>query len=246
MSRFLLGLKALFRVWFDAAFAAHAGHVAAFLIEPMQGEGGDNHFRTEFLAMLREYADREEALLLFDEVQTGFFGSGKPWLWQHHGVAPDVAAFGKKSQVCGIYASDRLDEVDDHVFQRSSRINSTWGGNLVDMVRSRRFIEIIEAESLAENTAARGEQILAGLRSIARDTGAFENVRGIGSLIAFTLEDAPARDAMLKALFDRKVLALPSGTDSVRFRLPLIISAPEVDELLERVSACVGKVEVGH
>jgi L-lysine 6-transaminase len=223
----------------EAAFAKHEGKVAGIIIEPMQGEGGDNHFRTEFLQTLRDYADREEALLLFDEVQTGFFGTGKPWLWQHHGVAPDVAAFGKKSQVCGIYASERLDEVEDHVFKRSSRINSTWGGNLVDMVRSRRFIEIIESEGLADNTAERGEQALSGLRSIAGEPGAFKNVRGIGSLIAFTLEDAAARNAMLKALFDRKVMALPSGADSVRFRLPLIMTAPEVDELLARVSACV-------
>jgi L-lysine 6-transaminase len=224
----------------EAAFAAHAGHVAAIIIEPLQGEGGDNHFRKEFFTALRDYADREEALLIFDEVQTGFFGSGKPWLWQHYGVAPDIVAFGKKSQVCGIYASERIDEVKDHVFERSSRINSTWGGNLVDMVRSRRFIEIIETDELADNIAARGEQLVKGLRSIAKDSGAFDNVRGIGSMIAFTFEDAATRNAMLLALFERKVLALSSGDKSIRFRLPLIINEPEADELLERVSQTVG------
>jgi len=85
----------------EAAFAAHPRKIAAILIEPMQGEGGDNHFRPEFLRALRRYADEGEALLIFDEVQTGFFGSGKPWLWQVHGVAPDVVCFGKKTRSAG-------------------------------------------------------------------------------------------------------------------------------------------------
>ncbi|MFT5463759.1 MAG: L-lysine 6-transaminase, partial [Planctomycetota bacterium] len=128
----------------EAAFARSDTKIAGILIEPMQGEGGDKQFRTEFLQKLRDYADANEALLIFDEVQTGFFGSGKTWFWQHQGVAPDVVSFGKKSQVCGIYASKRVEEVEDHVFVKSSRINSTWGGNLVDMVRSRRFIDVIQ------------------------------------------------------------------------------------------------------
>lgn len=222
----------------DAAFSRHKNKVAAIIIEPMQGEGGDNHFRSEFLARLRDYADAEDALLIFDEVQTGFYGTGHAWLWQRLGVEPDIVCFGKKTQVCGIYAGRRIDEVPENVFHRPSRINSTWGGSLADMVRCRRFIEVIESESLAENISRRGEEVLAGLRDIARDSGAFSNVRGIGSLIAFTFESTQARDAMLKALFDRQVLALPCGPASVRFRLPLIISADEVSELLSRVAAC--------
>ncbi|MHC4948787.1 MAG: L-lysine 6-transaminase [Planctomycetota bacterium] len=222
--------------------AGRRGTLAAILVEPMQGEGGDNHFRPEFLRKLRRYADEHEALLVYDEVQTGFYGSGRPWLWQHLDVAPDVVAFGKKTQVCGIYASRRLDEVDDHVFRMSSRINSTWGGNLVDMVRCRRYIEIVEQYGLAENITRMGQRTIDGLRAIARATGAFTNVRGVGSLIAFTLPDARARDGMLDALRERKALALAAGVDSVRFRLPLVIDEGEVDELLARVEACVARV----
>src|SRR5262245_24588714 len=137
----------------EAAFAKHGKNIAAIIIEPMQGEGGDNHFRAEFLRKLRQYADEREALLIFDEVQTGFFGSGKAWLWQHLDVAPDVVAFGKKTQVCGIYANRRVDEVADNVFARPGRINSTWGGSLTDMVRCRRLLEIIRSEDLAANVA---------------------------------------------------------------------------------------------
>jgi len=221
----------------EAAFDAHPGKVAAILIEPLQGEGGDNHFRPEFMARLRRYADEREAMLVYDEVQTGFWGTGKPWMWQHQGVAPDIVAFGKKTQVCGIYVSERVDEVEDNVFARSSRINSTWGGNLVDMVRCRRFIEIIEKEDLGNHITVMGDRLVAGLRDIARRTGRFSNPRGRGSLVAVTFEEADDRGAVLGRLFDREVLALPSGPTSIRFRLPYVIGEGEIDELLNRVEA---------
>ena len=222
----------------EAAFQNRTG-IAGILIEPMQGEGGDNHFRPEFLAQLRRLADEHEALLIFDEVQTGFFGSGKPWMWQTKGVRPDLVAFGKKTQVCGVYASERVDDVPDNVFARSGRINSTWGGNLVDMVRCRRFIEIIESEKLAENVTRQGERMLEGLRRIARERKHFDNVRGVGSLIAFRFEGTAARDEFLDKLFEAKVMALKSGNDSIRFRMPLVVSADEVDQALERIAGCI-------
>ena len=221
----------------DAAFECYKDRIAGILIEPIQGEGGDNHFRTEFMAALRRIADERECLLLFDEVQTGFFGTGKPWMWQHHGVAPDVVAFGKKTQVCGIYASRRLDEVEGHVFQKSGRINSTWGGNLVDMVRCRQMLEIILGEKLDANIARQGQALIDGLRDLARERGEFTNVRGVGSLVAFTLESPEARDAMMKRLAAQGVLALKSGPRAIRFRLPLVITDDEVAIALERIAA---------
>jgi L-lysine 6-transaminase len=222
-----------------AAFAARPAQIACILIEPLQGEGGDNHFRSEFLAALRKVADENEALLVFDEVQTGFYGSGRTWLWQHHGVAPDIVCFGKKTQVCGIYANGRVDDVPENVFHSPSRINSTWGGNLVDMVRCRQFIEIIEDEELARNAALRGAELVAGLRQVAKERGQIHNVRGIGSLAAFTLESPAARDKMLKDLFAKQLLALASGPRAIRFRLPLVISSAEVGEVLARVEDCL-------
>jgi L-lysine 6-transaminase len=225
------------RAEIEAVFREHGDKVAAILIEPLQGEGGDNHFRTEFLRALRRYADEHEALLVFDEVQCGFFGSGKPWYWQHHGVAPDVVAFGKKTQVCGFYASRRVDEVKDNVFQLPSRINSTWGGSLTDMVRARRIIEIIVAEKLGENAFVQGKRLVDGLRALARAEGGFTNVRGIGTLCAFTLASTAERDAMLKRMFEAGLMALKSGPTAIRFRLPLTISAGEVDEVVKRIGA---------
>lgn len=220
----------------------HYKHIAGVLIEPIQCEGGDRHFRPEFLQALRDFCDKSEALLLYDEVQTGFFGSGKPWMWQHHGVAPDIAAFGKKAQVCGIYAGSRLDEVEDNVFVKSSRINSTWGSNLVDMVRSRRFLELIVEHDYAGNTLERGEQILAGLRRIGSDTNAYRNPRGVGSLLAVDFADGDARNAAIGRCYDERLLVLPCGPDSLRLRIPLNLEANEADEVLNRFEAAVKKV----
>lgn len=223
----------------EAAFRKYENKVACILIEPMQGEGGDNHFRPEFLKKLRELADENEALLVFDEVQTGFFGSGKPWLWQHHGVAPDIVAFGKKTQVCGIYASSRIDEVDDNVFQKAGRINSTWGGNLTDMVRAKKFIEIILDEKLPDNIARMGKHFIEGLRQLARERGGITNVRGIGSLVAFTLRSPEIRQTMLMDLREKGLLALASGERAIRFRMPLVVQKSEIEHALDRIGACL-------
>lgn len=223
----------------EDAFRTYKDRIACIVIEPLQGEGGDNHFRTEFLAKLRQYADENEALLVFDEVQTGFFGSGKPWYWQHHDVRPDVVCFGKKTQVCGLYAGPRVDEVADNCFALPSRINSTWGGSLTDMVRSKRIIEIIHAEKLADGIAREGTRFVEGLRRIAKERGVISNVRGVGSLCAFTLPTVEAREKMLEDLRQKHVLALRSGERAIRFRLPLVIGAAEIELALARIAECL-------
>ena len=109
-------------------------------------------------ALCREF----DALFIVDEVQTGCGMTGTAWAYQQLGVTPDVVAFGKKTQVCGVMAGGRVDEVPQNVFAVSSRINSTWGGNLTDMVRARRILEVIEADGLIERAASLGEHLLDG------------------------------------------------------------------------------------
>jgi len=111
--------------------------IAAIIIEPIQGEGGDNHFRGEWLRKLRTICDESDILLIFDEVQTGLT-TGQAWCCQHFDVKPDLLAFGKKVQACGVMAGPRFDEVKDNAFCLPSRLNSTWGGNLTDMVHRTR------------------------------------------------------------------------------------------------------------
>ncbi len=208
--------------------------IAALIIEPIQGEGGDNHFRPEFFKALREICDEHEILLIFDEVQTGVGLTGKMWAHEHFGVKPDIMAFGKKTQVCGILAGRRLDEVKGHVFQESSRINSTWGGNLVDMVRFTRILEIIQEENLVENAARVGEYLLDGLLDMARDTdGQMTNVRGRGLFIAFDLPTKELRNTFLEKALKNGLILLASGDRSVRFRPPLNLSKEEASKGLE-------------
>ncbi len=148
-------------------FVAERGvDIAAIIIEPIQGEGGDNHFRKEWFETLRRICDENEMLLIFDEVQCGGGTTGRAWCCEHFGVMPDLVAFGKKIQVCGMIAGPRLDEVKDNAVRTPSRLNSTWGGNFTDMVRSKHFLQIIEEEKLIENAAKIGERIV---QSLARD-----------------------------------------------------------------------------
>ncbi len=220
----------------EAAVAERPHRIAALIVEPIQGEGGDNHFRPEFLARLRTLADEHEFLLVFDEVQTGFATTGSWWCFEQLGVTPDVFAFGKKTQVCGICAGPRVDEVDS-VFKVSSRINSTWGGNLVDMVRCRLYVEIIEAENLLDNARSIGASLLAGLRELeGRFPDLVSNSRGRGLFIAFDLPDADVRRRVLETMLAADVLGLASGERSIRFRPALTLSAAEAAEGLGRLT----------
>ncbi len=225
----------------EAALDAHPDDIAGLIVEPIQGEGGDFHFRREFFEALRRLADEREFLLIFDEVQTGVGATGRMWCFEHFGVPPDVLVFGKKAQVCGILASRRLDEVEDNVFRLSSRINSTFGGNLVDMVRFDRYLEIMEEESLVENAARRGAELLAGLRQLAAsDRWEIAAARGRGLLCAFDLPDTAARDGFLERAWENGLLILGCGPRTVRYRPALSLTAAEVERVLDLTARSLG------
>jgi L-lysine 6-transaminase len=207
--------------------------IACLIIEPIQGEGGDNHFRPEFFQKLRSLADEHEFLLIFDEVQTGFGATGKWWAHEHFGVRPDILAFGKKSQCCGIAAGARLDEVDS-VFKVPSRINSTWGGNLVDMVRGTRIIEVMNEERLIDHSARQGERLLHGLRSIHRDfPGYTSNPRGKGLFCALDLASPEMRTAAVSRAHELGMIILSTGHQGLRFRPALNLTTADLDLGLE-------------
>lgn len=224
----------------EAAFDQHAGDIAAILIEPIQGEGGDRHFRPEFLRALRRVADEREALLVFDEVQTGLGITGRWWAHEHAGVQPDIVCFAKKMQVGGIFVSNRIDEVPDNVFSEPSRINSTWGASLVDMVRCTRILEIIESERLLDNATSRGAELLAGLRKLeARYDGVVTATRGQGLMCAIDLPSRALRDLVIDQCFEGGMIVLPCGERSVRFRPSLTVSGEEIGEGLRRLGGAV-------
>jgi len=224
----------------EAAVKQYPGDIAALIIEPIQGEGGDNHFRPEFMRELRRLADEHDFLFIADEVQTGMGLTGKTWAMEHTGVLPDIIAFGKKAQVCGIIAGPRINKVDNHAFEESSRLNSTFGGNLVDMVRATRYLEIMEEENLVDNAAKMGEKLLKGLKAIAQDnTEMLSNVRGQGLMVAFDLPSDEKRQEMLQNLKSNELYALKCGCQSIRFRPMLDVSAETIDKGLEIISKSV-------
>ncbi len=226
----------------ERAFDLHGADIAAILIEPIQGEGGDNHFRPEFLQALRRLADERGALLIFDEVQTGVGLTGSWWAHEQLGVTPDIICFAKKMQLGGILVSRRVDDVDN-VFKVPSRISSTWGGSLTDMVRATRILETIEAEGLLSNAAERGLELQRGLASLSdRFPTLVRNVRGRGLMCAIDLPTPDQRTALVKHALAEQLLVLPCGSHSLRFRPFLNVGAEHVQEMLVRLSRALEKL----
>ncbi len=223
------------------ALLEHRDDVAALIIEPIQGEGGDNHFRPEFLGALRTLCDENEMLLLMDEVQTGMGLTGRMWGFQTMDVVPDMFSFGKKTQVCGFASNDRISDEPENVFTVSSRINSTWGGNLVDMVRCQRFLEIIEEDGLVENARVVGEGLLERLVEVAAEfPGKVTNIRGKGLFIAFDLPDGATRGRVLSTWLQKhNVMALASGDRAIRLRPPLTLTKEDAAVGVQRLRAAL-------
>ena len=224
----------------EEAVARYGHDIACLIVEPIQAEGGDNHFRPEFLRELRRLADAHDFFLIFDEVQTGLGLTGTMWAWQGLGVEPDLFAFGKKVQVCGFAANSRIDGVKENVFQVSSRINSTWGGNLADMVRATKVLEVIEGEELVANAAAVGAVLLQGLKEIARSfPDLVAQPRGRGLMIAFDLPDQETRARAVAAARNEGLLLLPCGATSIRFRPFLDVTRDDAAAGLDRLAGAL-------
>ncbi len=218
--------------------------IACLIIEPIQGEGGDNHFRHEYFKELKKLSLENNFLLIYDEVQTGIGITGKMWAHQYFEpqsnkgkesyckkMEPDIICFGKKTQVCGIFAGKRLDEVDKHVFNESSRINSTFGGNLTDMVRFTMYLEIIKNENLIEKASENGQYLLSKLFDLQiNNPNLISNARGKGLFCAFDLPNSEKRDLFIKNMQNEGALILGCGKKSIRFRPHLNISKENIDQ----------------
>ena len=214
--------------------------IAAIIIEPIQGEGGDNHFRNEFMEILRKICDENDIIFIFDEVQTGIGITGKMWAHEHFTVKPDIISFGKKTQVCGMLAGERIYNLNDNVFKESSRINSTFGGNLVDMYRFKLILEIMCKENLFSNAQEMGSYLLERLNELAiKYPGYITNPRGMGLFCAFDLPSGIERDKLCAKAMERKMIILGSGDNSIRFRPHLNVSKNDLDIALDILSDCI-------
>ena len=228
----------------EEAILSNPDRVACIIIEPIQAEGGDHHFRDEFFQGLRKLCDENEVLLIFDEVQTGIGITGKMWAYEHFTAKPDVISFGKKTQVCGILANkEKFDEIPDNVFKESSRINSTFGGNFIDMMRLKLILEVIENENLVENARTVGDYLLNGLKNLeAKYPEKISNARGRGLMCAVDLPTCEQRDAVRDELYKDKVIILGCGDRSVRFRPHLNVSEDEIQIALDRLENVIQRL----
>jgi len=225
----------------NSALRKYGKDISCLIIEPIQGEGGDNHFRAEFLQSLEGVCRENDIMFILDEIQTGFGATGKMWGFEHFDIKPDIIAFGKKSQICGIMVSDKVDEVKDNVFHVSSRINSTWGGNLVDMVRGRRYLEIIMQDRLLDNATKMGKYFVKGLRELAEKHKKISNVRGLGCMVAFEMPSMKERDKFRMRCWKNGLAVLASWPKSIRFRPPLTVNKEEIDEAIEKLEKSLRK-----
>ena len=221
----------------ENAVSNNPDDIAALIIEPIQGEGGDNHFRKEFFLDIRKLCDDHEMMFIVDEIQSGVGLTGKMWAHEHFDIKPDILAFGKKTQVCGIMVGNRVDEIKDNVFTVSSRLNSTWGGNLVDMIRCQKYLEVIDEEKLINNAKTQGKHLLEGLENLSQKyPDMVSNARGLGLMCAFDLPNSKKRDDLKNKLYSNGLIIIGCGTNTLRFRPPLVISPEEIDKALNIIN----------
>jgi L-lysine 6-transaminase len=163
--------------------------------------------------------------------------TGKMWAHEYF-IEPDIMAFGKKTHICGIMVTDRIDDVAENVFMKSSRINSTWGGNLTDMVRSRRSLEIIEEDNLVQNAQVMGKYLLNNLEEIQNEYPEYiSQSRGFGLMCSFNLPSAEIRKKFLDELYKNRMIMLGCGSQSVRFRPTLTVTKENIDDGIMRIKS---------
>jgi L-lysine 6-transaminase len=225
------------------AIAENKDDIAALIIEPVQAEGGDKHFRKEFFVELRTLCDENDIMLIFDEVQVGMGITGKMWAHEYF-VKPDMMTFGKKLHVCGFVSSTRIDEVTENVFHVPSRLNSTFGGNLIDMVRATKMLEIMDEERLVENANIVGNYLHENLHALENDFPKLvSNTRGLGLLCAMDLDAQQNRDLIKEKAIEKGLILIGCSERTIRFRPPLNLSKPEADEGIAILRRCLQEMK---
>jgi 4-aminobutyrate aminotransferase len=230
---------------------------AAFIIEPVLGDGGFVPANAVFLQGLRERADRHGIQLILDEVQAGFGRTGKFWGHDHFGVRPDILITAKGLAsgfpLSAIAASEAL-----MAKAWPGSQGGTYGGNAVSCAAAIATLDVIKEEKLVENCAERGDQLIAGLREVAAahpasdGVGGIGDVRGLGLMLASEIVDGEGNPdgatagKLLAAAAERGLLLLPCGAHGnvVRMLPPLVVNENQIDEALrlwgETVTAVLG------
>jgi 4-aminobutyrate aminotransferase len=215
--------------------------VAAIFVEPIQGEGGYHPIAQGCLPALRSLCDKHGILLVVDEVQSGMGRTGKMFAVEHFGVEPDIVC-SAKGIASGMPLGAIISRANVMDWPPGSHA-STFGGNPVACRAAIATIELLEREYMA-NATARGEQLRAGLRELARKHTSLSGVRGLGLMTAVDLPSAGYREKVIQTAFQRGLLLLGCGETAIRFCPPLCVSAPQVDTALAILDGVLAGVEV--
>ena len=205
-----------------------SGEICGILVEPIQCTAGDRYFSREFFSGLRQLADLYDVPLIFDEIQTGFCGTGEIWYHEKFQIAPDILIFGKKTQVAGILVQERFGKI----FDTAIRLEATWDGDVVDMLRSRFIIRAYKENNVQDNVTDRSKELVAGLKSISN----LRNIRHAGLLVAFDLVDSRKRDHVIHELFRRQMLCSPTQEKTIRLRPHLLVTKEDIKNAIDLLS----------
>ena len=210
--------------------AAVDENTAAVILEVVQGEGGVNPGSTEFLQGAQQICRERGALLIIDEVQSGFGRTGKLFAFMHHNLQPDIVSLGK-SIAGGIPMGATI--LSDKIGRLSPGIHgSTFGGNPIACAAALATLDVLEEEHLPDHAAELGKFLLSELEQI--ESPLIREVRGLGLMIGIEIKKKVA--PYLAALAERGVLALPAGMTVIRLLPPLVITYEQLDSVLEALN----------
>lgn len=218
----------------EALRAAVTDEVCAVMLEPVQGEGGVFPCTEEYLAGARALCDERGALLVLDEVQTGFFRTGPAFAFQGYGVEPDLFTLAK-GIANGLPMGALVARDDVAVAFALGDHGSTFGGGPVLAAAARATIQGLEAERCGERSEATGAYLRAGLSAVGASMGAITEVRGRGLMVGVTLTQPQAQQIAAR-LLERGMVVNAIGDSILRFLPPLVCSTSEIDTLLSVLS----------
>jgi L-lysine 6-transaminase len=226
----LEGVESLLRFMSD--------EIVGIIVEPIQGAGGHRCAMPEFFRGLSELCHKYSVYLGFDEVQTGLGATGKMWAVDHFDLPypPQAIATGKKFGNGVVYMLEPLEDI--------GVLDSTWGGNLADMVRVVREMEIVESEDLVSKAATNGARLATGLQTLVeKHRPIVTNVRGLGLYQGFTLDTPERKGALVQAARDQfGLLLLGAGKRSIRTRPNLSVTSGEIDQFIDLLDQAIATV----
>jgi len=205
---------------------------AAVIIEPIQGESGIHPIDPELLASARELCDAHGALLVFDEIECGMGRTGALWAWEQYGQQPDVMTVAKGLggglPIGACVASPEYGDVlqpGDH--------GSTFAGGPVIAAAANAVLDVVNDQAFLAHVAEKGDRLAAGLRDLGLE------VRGLGLMLAFRADEAPA--LVRRALLEERLVLNATGPDAVRLLPPLTVSDDEIDEAVRRIGSLLAR-----